>query len=317
MAKRRRKKNMVLAPPSEPPVRPGIIGLSRTVPAGIATPPYAATGDPGPSVSSLIRTPDELDAMRRAGAIAAEVLIHAGSFVEPGITTDKIDEIVHTETIRRGGYPSPLNYRGFRKSVCTSVNEVICHGIPDDRPLADGDIINIDVTVYYDGVHGDNSCTFLVGEVDEHSQKLVAETYVAMMEGIKTVRNGSRVNDIGRAIERHARAHDLGVVREFIGHGVGTEFHSDLQIQHYYDPRSRTELLTGMTFTVEPMLTLGDPSLYLWEDEWTAVTMDGRRSAQFEHTLVVTDNGYELLTVASDGTTAAELYAPKSEPVSG
>ena len=311
MAKRKRKRNAVLAPPSEPPIRPGIIGLSRTVPPGIAKPPYADSGEPGPSVSSLVRTPAELDAMRTAGAIAAEVLIHAGSFVEPGITTDKIDEIVHNETIRRGAYPSPLNYRGFRKSVCTSVNEVICHGIPDTRQLVDGDIINIDVTVYIGGVHGDNSCTFLVGDVDDHSQRLVAETYVAMMEGIKTVRNGSKVHDIGRAIERHARAHNLGVVREFIGHGVGTEFHSDLQIPHYYDPRARTELTTGMTFTVEPMLTLGDPSLYLWDDDWTALTMDGRRSAQFEHTLVVTDSGHELLTVASDGTTAAELYAPK------
>lgn len=311
MAKRRRKKQVVVAPPSEPPMRPGIIGLSRSVPADIPKPPYAETGDPGPSVSSLIRSTDELDAMRRAGAIAAEVLIHAGQFVEPGITTDKIDQIVHDESIRRGGYPSPLNYRGFRKSVCTSVNEVICHGIPDNRPLVDGDIINIDVTVFYDGVHGDNSCTFLVGDVDEHSRKLVTETYVAMMEGINTVRNGSKVHDIGRAIERHARKHNLGVVREFIGHGVGTEFHSDLQIPHYFDPRAKTVIESGMTFTVEPMLTLGDPALYLWEDNWTALTMDGRRSAQFEHTLVCTDDGYELLTVASNGDTAAELYAPQ------
>ncbi|MFT7473761.1 MAG: methionyl aminopeptidase [Verrucomicrobiales bacterium] len=311
MAKRRRKNNVVSVPASEPPIRPGIIGLSRSVPASIVKPPYADTGEPGPSISELVRTPAELDAMRTAGSIAAEVLIHAGQFVEPGITTDKIDEIVHNETIRRGAYPSPLNYRGFRKSVCTSVNEVICHGIPDNRQLLDGDIINIDVTVYIDGVHGDNSCTFLVGDVDEHSQRLVAETYVSMMEGIKTVRNGSKVHDIGRAIERHARAHNLGVVREFIGHGVGTEFHSDLQIPHYYDPRAKTQIATGMTFTVEPMLTLGDPSLYLWEDEWTALTMDGRRSAQFEHTLVATDSGHELLTVASNGDTAAELYAPK------
>ncbi|MGI9605655.1 MAG: type I methionyl aminopeptidase [Acidimicrobiales bacterium] len=310
MAKRKRKRNTTLAPASDPPVRPGIIGLSRPVPDTIAKPPYATTGDPGVSVSSLVRTPAELDAMRRAGAVAAEVLIHAGQFVEPGITTDRIDEIVHNETIRRGGYPSPLNYRGFRKSVCTSVNEVICHGIPDTRQLLDGDIINIDVTVYIDGVHGDNSCTFLVGDVDEPSRKLVAETYVAMMAGIGAVRPGAKVHDIGRAIERHARSNQLGVVREFIGHGVGTEFHSDLQIPHYYDPRAKTMLEEGMTFTVEPMLTLGDPSLYLWEDEWTAVTMDGRRSAQFEHTLVVTADGFELLTIASDGTTAAELYAP-------
>lgn len=314
MAKRKRKRNNVAAiPVSAPPVRPGIIGLSRTVPDTIVKPPYAASGQPGPSTSSLVRTSAELEAMRRAGAMAAEILIHAGRFVEPGITTDKIDEVVHNETIRRGAYPSPLNYRGFRKSVCTSVNEVICHGIPDSTVLRDGDIINIDVTVYVDGVHGDNSCTFLVGDVDEHSRRLVAETYVAMMKGIDSVRPGAKVNDIGRALERHARAHGLGVVREFIGHGVGTEFHSNLQIPHYYDPRAKTVLEEGMTFTVEPMLTLGDPSLYLWDDEWTALTRDGRRSAQFEHTLVVTPDGHDILTIASDGTTAAELYAPKAE----
>jgi methionyl aminopeptidase len=315
MAKRKRKRNAPAMPPPGDPIRPGMIGLSRQVPANIPRPPYAETGDPGPSISSLTRTPAELDAMRRAGAAAAEVLIHVGKFVEPGITTDKLDEIVHNETIRRGAYPSPLNYRGFRKSVCTSVNEVICHGIPDSRQLVDGDIINIDVTVYLDGVHGDNSCTFLVGDVDDASRTLVAETYVSMMEGIKTVRPGSKVHDIGRAIERHARQHNLGVVREFIGHGVGTEFHSDLQIPHYYDPRAKTQLQEGMTFTVEPMLTIGDPSLYLWEDEWTALTQDGHRSAQFEHTLVVTESGFELLTVASDGTTAAELYAPSTQAV--
>ena len=314
MAKRKRKRNNVASiPASNPPVRPGIIGLSRQVPDGIARPRYADTGDPGPSTSSLVRTESELAAMRRAGAMAAEVLIHAGKFVAPGITTDKIDEIVHAETIRRGAYPSPLNYRGFRKSVCTSVNEVICHGIPDSTVLREGDIINIDVTVYVDGVHGDNSCTFLVGEVDDHSRRLVAETYVAMMKGIGAVRAGAKVHDIGRAIERHARAHNLGVVREFIGHGVGTEFHSNLQIPHYYDPRAKTVIEAGMTFTVEPMLTLGDPSLYMWDDEWTALTRDGRRSAQFEHTLVATPEGHEILTIASDGTTAAEIYAPKAE----
>ena len=313
MAKRKRKRNVASIPVSDPPVRPGIIGLSRQVPDGIPRPPYAETGDPGPSTSPLVRTPDELEAMRKAGAMAAEILIHAGKFVAPGITTDKIDEIVHEETVRRGAYPSPLNYRGFRKSVCTSVNEVICHGIPDSTVLNEGDIVNIDVTVYVGGVHGDNSCTFLVGEVDDHSRRLVAETYVAMMKGIAAVRAGAKVNDIGRAIERHARAHDLGVVREFIGHGVGTEFHSNLQIPHYYDPRATTVIEEGMTFTVEPMLTLGDPSLYLWDDEWTALTRDGRRSAQFEHTLVATADGHEILTVASDGTTAAEIYAPSAE----
>jgi len=230
--------------------------------------------------------------------------------VAPGITTDKIDEIVHAEATRRGAYPSPLNYRGFPKSVCTSVNEVICHGIPDDRKLRDGDIINIDVTVYIGGVHGDTSCTFAVGEIDEPSKTLIDQTYEAMNLGIKAVRRGARVRDIGRAIERHSLKHGLGVIREFIGHGVGTEFHSNLGIPHYYDRGANTVFETGMTFTIEPMLTLGDPSLYLWDDGWTALTRDRGRSAQFEHTLVVTDHACELLTVASDGSTAAEIYAP-------
>lgn len=315
MAKRKRKKIANQIPASEPPMRPGLIGLSRSVPASIERPPYALTGDPGPSVSDVKRTSAELEAMRHAGNVAAETLVLAGSHVTPGITTDEIDAIVHAELIERNAYPSPLNYRGFPKSVCTSVNEVICHGIPDSRPLLDGDIINIDVTAYVGGVHGDTSCTFFVGEPDEHSRKLVVETYHSMMHGIRTVRPGAKVHDIGRAIERHARTQNLGVVREFIGHGVGTEFHTSLQIPHYYDPKSRTELEVGMTFTVEPMLTLGDPSLYLWEDEWTALTQDGRRSAQFEHTLVVTETGFELLTVTSNGDCAAEqLLASLAAP---
>lgn len=309
MAKRKRKKLAASIPPSEPAVRPGIIGFSRTVPSGVDRPPYALSGDPGPSVSELIRSDAEIDAMRLAGAHAAEVLMIAGGKVAPGITTDEIDAVVHEEIVRRGGYPSPLNYRGFPKSVCTSVNEVICHGIPDDRPLADGDIINIDVTIFINGVHGDTSCTFLVGDVDEHSTRLVQETYTAMMLGIATVRDGSRVNQIGRAIERHARTHGLGVVREFIGHGVGTEFHTRLQIPHYYDAGARQVIESGMSFTVEPMLTLGEADLFLWDDDWTAVTADGRRTAQFEHTLVATDDGYELMTVTPSGEFAAQQYA--------
>jgi methionyl aminopeptidase len=247
-----------------------------------------------------------IERMRVAGRLAAEVLIEVGAAVRPGITTDELDEIAHDAAIRRDSYPSPLNYRGFPKSLCTSVNEVICHGIPDSRALSDGDIVNLDVTVYHDGVHGDTNATFLVGQVDDDSRRLVRETRAAMYAGIAAVRPGGRVHDIGRAIEDHATAHGLGVVREFIGHGIGEQFHGGLQILHYYDPRAETVIEPGMTFTIEPMITLGSPTLRIWDDGWTAVTVDGSRSAQFEHTLVVTESGAEILTVTADGTCAAD-----------
>lgn len=309
MAKRKRKAKVSAAPVSDPPVRPGMQSPRRRVPPDIARPPYALTGDPGPSVLPLIRTADEIESMRKAGAVAAEVLLHVGKHVEVGITTDKLDQIAHDEAVRLGAYPSPLNYRGYPKSVCTSVNEVICHGIPDSRQLRDGDIVNIDVTVFYEGVHGDTSVTFLVGDVDDFSRHLVRETRAAMYKGIETVKNGSKVNDIGRAIEQHAHANDLTVVREFIGHGTGPEFHSALAIPHYYDRRATTEIVTGMSFTIEPMLNLGGTGMYMWDDDWTAVTSDGRRTAQFEHTLVCTDDGYEIMTQTSAGTIPAEVFA--------
>ena len=308
MAKRKRR-SVPDAPVSEPAVYPGLLSPTRSVPSGIGLPPYAVSGDPGPAQSSSVRTADEVERMRRAGAAAAEILVEAGRAVRPGVTTDRIDAVVHEAAIVRGGYPSPLNYRGYPKSVCTSVNEVICHGIPDSRPLADGDIVNIDVTIFLDGVHGDTSVTVLVGDVDDHSRRLVAETRTAMDLGIDAVRPAQPVHAIGRTIERHAHRHGLGVVREFIGHGIGTEFHSGLQVKHYFDPRDDTLLVAGMTFTIEPMLTLGDPSCALWDDAWTAVTLDGRRTAQFEHTLLVTEDGVERLTVLPDGTVPADLFA--------
>lgn len=250
--------------------------------------------------------------MRRAGALAAEVLLVVGSEVAVGVTTDKLDQVVHDETVRLGAYPSPLNYRGYPKSVCTSVNEVVCHGIPDSRQLRDGDIINIDVTVFYEGVHGDTSVTFLVGDVDDGSRHLVRETRAAMYRGIQAVHGGALVNDIGRAIEEHATAHNLSVVREFVGHGTGPEFHSALAIPHYYDANATTELETGMSFTIEPMLNLGGRALHVWDDDWTAVTNDGGRSAQFEHTLVVTDDGCEITTRTASGTIPAEVFAEES-----
>ena len=311
MAKRKRSRGATLerVPVSDPPVRPGLVGPRRRVPSHIERPPYARSGEPGPAVSPMVRSSAEIEAMRRAGQTAAEVLLFAGKLVAPGVTTDSIDAEVHDEIVRRGAYPSPLNYRGYPKSVCTSINEVICHGIPDSRALADGDIVNIDVTVFFEGVHGDTSVTFEVGEVDEHSRHLVRETRTAMYLGIEAVKNGAPVSAIGRAIESHARTHRLGVVREFIGHGVGTEFHSGLQIPHYYDRNHTRPMETGMSFTIEPMLTLGSPNLYLWDDQWTAVTADQRRSAQFEHTLLCLDDGSEILTRTPAGEGAAEVYA--------
>ena len=247
--------------------------------------------------------------MRRTGAAAAEILLRVGERVRPGITTDSLDEFVHQACIDAGGYPSPLNYRGFPKSVCTSVNEVICHGIPDSRPLADGDIINIDVTFYREGVHGDTSTTFLVGEVDDASLRLVKETARSLDLAIAAVRPAGLVNEIGKAIENHARQHRLGVVREFIGHGVGTEFHTTLQIPHYYERRLQTRIEPMTTFTIEPMLTLGEPHAALWDDDWTAVTVDGTRTAQFEHTLVMTEEGAERLTVTEAGECAHDYIA--------
>ncbi len=306
MSKRKRKTG-TMPPPSIPPVEAGIVSPIRLVPANIKKPPYALTGDPGNSISSLVRDGDEIKRMEKAGEIAAKVLFEAGSNISPGITTDKIDEIVHEMILSFDAYPSPLNYRGFPKSVCTSINEVICHGIPDSRILQEGDIVNIDVTVYHEGVHGDTSVTFPVGEISELDIRLIKETRKSMELGIEAVKPGRPVNVIGRAIERHAKRNALGVVREFIGHGIGTEFHSSLQIPHYYDPYASTEMLPGMTFTIEPMLTLGDPSAQMWSDNWTAVTRDGRRTAQFEHTILVTEHGARRLTVLDDGKAPSDL----------
>jgi methionyl aminopeptidase len=287
-------------------VRAGTVSPRRQVPPSIIRPPYADSGEPPPSKKNPVQPPDVVERMRHAGAVAAEVLMLVGAEVGPGVTTDHLDRVGHQATVERGAYPSPLNYRRYPKSLCTSVNEVICHGIPDSRELVDGDIVNVDVTVYVDGVHGDTNATFLVGDVDEGSRRLVRETREAMYQGIGAVRPGNHVYDIGRAIQNHAEHHRLGVVREFIGHGISDEFHGGLQILHYYDPRADTLLVPGMTFTIEPMITLGSPALHLWDDGWTAVTNDASRCAQFEHTMVVTDDGVEILTVTADGTCAAD-----------
>ena len=268
----------------------------RAVPEHIVRPPYAATGEVVRWNEPIIKSPEVIERMRRAGAVAAEILRLAGEAVRPGITTDEIDVYVHDLCIERNAYPSPLNYHGFPKSVCTSVNEVICHGIPDSRVLVEGDIINIDVTAFVDGVHGDTNATFAVGDIDPTSRSLIDRTEECMWYGIEAVRPDRPLSDIGKAIEQHAKRHSLGVVRAFIGHGIGEQFHTDIQIFHYYDPRSTMVMRPGMTFTIEPMITLGSHQHRMWADGWTAVTSDGRRTAQFEHTVLVTDAGAEVLT---------------------
>ncbi len=307
MAKRKRRN--ALPPPPSPPVTQGLVGPVRSVRSGIPRPEYALTGEPSSRASRAVRTPDEIEAMRVAGRVAAAALVEVGRHVRPGVTSDELDRIGHEFMIDAGAYPSTLNYRGFPKSLCTSVNEIVCHGIPDSRKLADGDIVNVDVTAYIEGVHGDTSCTFLVGEVDEDSAQLVERTRSAMHAGIAVVGPEARVFEIGRAIEQSVAPFGYGVVREFIGHGIGDQFHTSLQIPHYHDPRNDTVLLPGMTFTIEPMINRGGPRLDMWDDGWTVATRDLQRSAQFEHTILVTESSHELLTVPADGPPAEERFA--------
>ena len=281
---------------SQDRVRPGELSPTRPVPAHIPRPDYADSGRPALTEEPRVKSADLIAAMRRAGRTAAEVLSAVGNAVRPGITTDGLDDLCHQECTDRGVYPSPLNYHGYPKSVCTSVNEVICHGIPDSRPLADGDIVNVDVTVFVDGVHGDTNATFPVGRVDPESARLIEATRRCLELGIAAVQPGRPISDIGRAIEGHAHSCGFGVVRAFVGHGVGTVFHNGLVIPHFYDPAADTVMEPGMTFTIEPMITTGTWQHRMWEDGWTAVTADGGRSAQFEHTILVTDDGAEVLT---------------------
>jgi methionyl aminopeptidase len=239
-----------------------------------------------------------IERMRHAGRVAAQALQLVGSHVAPGVTTDELDRIGHEFLLDQGAYPSTLGYRGFPKSLCTSVNEVICHGIPDGRVVEDGDLVNIDITAYVDGVHGDTNATFLSGDVDEESRLLVERTEEALHRAIKAVRPGRYVNVLGRVIESYAKRFGYSVVRDFTGHGIGTAFHSGLIVPHY-DAAPMYDILIepGMTFTIEPMINLGTREWEMWDDGWTVVTRDGSRSAQFEHTLLVTDDGAEILTL--------------------
>ncbi|CAB4584228.1 unannotated protein [freshwater metagenome] len=277
-------------------IEPGVISPMRSVPDHIAKPGYAATGEVTRWNESAVKSPEIIERMRHAGQMAADILRLAGEFVKPGMTTDDIDVFVHDLTVERGAYPSPLNYHRYPKSVCTSLNEVICHGIPDSTVIEDGDIINLDVTCFVNGVHGDTNATFMVGDVSAEDRLLVRVTEECMWRGIEAVVPGRPLSDIGKAIEDHAKTHRMGVVRAFIGHGIGEQFHTDVQVLHYYDPRNNTIMKPGMVFTIEPMITLGTWQFHMWDDDWTAVTADGKRTAQFEHMVLVTDTGVEVLT---------------------
>lgn len=269
----------------------------RTVPAHIPRPEYVGRPGPRPYTGPEVKDADTIAAMRIAGRIAAQALQEVGRNVRPGVTTDELDRIGHEFLIANDAYPSTLGYRGFPKSLCTSVNEVICHGIPDSTVLRDGDICNVDITAFIHGVHGDTNATFLAGSVDEESRLLVERTREATDRAIRAVAPGRPLNVIGRVIESYARRFGYGVVRDFTGHGIGSAFHSGLVVPHFDDPSATMVLEPGMTFTIEPMLTLGTYRWDMWSDKWTVVTKDLRRTAQFEHTLLVTDTGSEILTL--------------------
>jgi methionyl aminopeptidase len=277
-------------------LRPGRISPTRQVPAQITRPEYVGRRFPKIGEPN-VKDAETIKAMRVAGRLAAQALAEVGRQVEPGITTDELDRIGHEYLCDHGAYPSTLGYRRYPKSLCASINEVICHGIPDDTVVEDGDIVNIDITAFIGGVHGDTNATFLAGDVDEESRLLVERTQEATMRGIKAVAPGRALNVIGRVIESYARRFGYGVVRDFTGHGIGTTFHSGLIVPHFDDPDVDVEMEPGMTFTIEPMLTLGTIEYDMWPDGWTAVTRDRKRTAQFEHTVLVTADGHEILTL--------------------
>jgi len=277
-------------------LQPGRVSPMRQVPEAILRPEYVGrrrprTGEPN------VKSPQTIERMRTAGRLAAQALEAVGRAVTPGVTTDELDRIGHEFLCDHGAYPSTLGYRGYPKSLCTSINEVICHGIPDDTVLRVGDIVNVDITAFIGGVHGDTNATFIVGRADEESRLLVERTREAMFRGIRAVAPGRQLNAIGRVIESYARRFGYGVVRDFTGHGIGTTFHSGLIVPHFDDPSVPVIMETGMTFTIEPMLTLGTIDYDIWPDGWTAVTKDRKRTAQFEHTILVTGSGHDILTL--------------------
>lgn len=279
-------------------LKPGRVSPMRAVPEHIERPEYMFHDGPERVTASDIKTPETIAKIREAGRIAAGAIEAVGAAIAPGVTTEELDRIGHEYLIAHDAYPSCLGYMGFPKSICSSINEVICHGIPDSTVLKEGDLVNIDVTAYLDGVHGDTNATFPVGRVDPETAALIERTRTAMERGIRAVRPGREINVIGRVIEKYAKRFDYGVVRDYTGHGVGEAFHSGLIIPHYdAAPAYSTVMEVGMVFTIEPMLTLGDQDWEQWDDGWTVVTRDRSRTAQFEHTLVVTEDGAEVLTL--------------------
>ncbi len=280
-------------------LKPGTLSPRRDVPSSIVRPHYVGSwpGTPADRDDPMVKDADTIDRMRHAGRIAADALVEIGRHVAPGVTTDELDRIGHEHLIERGAYPSTLGYKDFPKSLCTSVNEVICHGIPDSRPLADGDVVKVDITAYVGGVHGDTCATFFAGTPSEDVKNLGERTREAMLRGIKAVAPGRPVSVVGRVIESYAKRFGYGVVRDYTGHGVGPSFHTKPTILHYDDPKATTVLQPGMTFTIEPMLTLGSYEWFMWDDDWTVLTKDGSWTAQWEHSIVVTDDGAEILTL--------------------
>ncbi|MGQ3384353.1 type I methionyl aminopeptidase [Glutamicibacter sp. TV12E] len=276
----------------------GTISPELPVPKHIERPEYVGKKEPSENTASEVKSLEVIERIRVASRIAAQALQEVGKACQPGTTTDELDRVGHEFLMDHNSYPSTLGYRGFPKSLCSSLNEVICHGIPDSTVLQDGDIINIDITAYIGGVHGDNNATFLVGDVDEESRLLVERTENSLKRAVKAVMPGREINVIGRSIETYAKRFGYGVVKDFTGHGVGESFHSGLIIPHYdAAPAYNTLIEPGMVFTIEPMLTLGTIEWDMWADDWTVTTKDKKRTAQFEHTLLVTDNGAEILTL--------------------
>ena len=277
---------------------PGTIAPMRTVPAHIARPEYVGRPGPSPHQGGDRYTPQQVASIRKASKLAAQALELVLSSAKPGMTTDQLDQIGHEFLVSNEAYPSTLGYRGFPKSLCTSLNEVICHGIPDDTVLEEGDLLNVDITAFIDGVHGDNNGTVLIGDGPQEIKDLIERTREAMLRGIRAALPGREVNVIGRSIEAYAKRFGYGVVQDFTGHGVGTSFHTGLIIPHYDAPEYNTVIEEGMVFTVEPMINLGTHEWDMWEDDWTVVTKDRKLSAQFEHTILITESGPEILTEA-------------------
>ena len=277
---------------------PGRLSPARAVPSGIARPEYVGKPGPAPHIGGDKYDQETIQRIRLASKIAAQALDLVLESAKPGMTTDDLDRIGHDFLISQNAYPSTLGYRGFPKSLCSSMNEIICHGIPDDTVLEDGDLLNIDISAFIGGVHGDTNGTVLIGEGSEELANLVSRTKEAMLRGIIAAMPGRQVNIIGRAIETYAKRYNYGVVKEFTGHGVGPSFHTGLIIPHYDEPEYDNLIEVGMVFTVEPMITLGTADWDMWQDGWTVTTKDKQHTAQFEHTILITEDGPEILTEA-------------------